>query len=219
MFLAMAAGPARRDHQAGRPAAQHAHAVGAAQRRSSGASRKETMEIYAPLAARLGIWEMKWQLEDLAFRYLEPEQYKRVAEMLEVEARRPRAVRRARSCQIAQGRAGEARHRGRGVRPREAHLLASAKKIEKYAADGRTWTRSTTCWRCACSSRRWRTATPRWAWCTRCGGRSRGTFDDYIANPKESMYQSLHTTVMAPNDAAAGGADPHARDAPRGGVR
>src|SRR5260370_17963320 len=50
---------------------------------------KETMEIYAPLAARLGIWEMKWQLEDLAFRYLEPEHYKRVAEMLEVKRQVP----------------------------------------------------------------------------------------------------------------------------------
>src|SRR2546422_3336952 len=48
---------------------------------------KETMEIYAPLAARLGIWELKWQLEDMAFRYLQPDQYKFVAELL--DAKRP----------------------------------------------------------------------------------------------------------------------------------
>src|SRR3989304_2200442 len=46
---------------------------------------KETMEIYAPLAARLGIWAVKWQLEGLAFRYLEPEQYKFVADLLDAK--------------------------------------------------------------------------------------------------------------------------------------
>jgi len=40
---------------------------------------QETMEIYAPLANRLGIWQMKWELEDLAFRHLEPERYKAIA--------------------------------------------------------------------------------------------------------------------------------------------
>jgi len=41
---------------------------------------QETMEIYAPLANRLGIWELKWQLEDLAFRHLEPEKYHEIAD-------------------------------------------------------------------------------------------------------------------------------------------
>src|SRR5712691_9681055 len=44
---------------------------------------RETMEIYAPLAARLGIWDIKWQLEDLSFRYLQPDDYKFVAELLD----------------------------------------------------------------------------------------------------------------------------------------
>src|SRR3989304_2865109 len=43
----------------------------------------ETREIYAPLAGRLGIWQLKWQLDDLAFRYLEPEPYFQIAEMLD----------------------------------------------------------------------------------------------------------------------------------------
>jgi len=47
---------------------------------------RETLEIYAPLAHRLGIWELKWQLEDLSFRYLEPEEYRRIADL--IDARR-----------------------------------------------------------------------------------------------------------------------------------
>jgi GTP pyrophosphokinase len=43
----------------------------------------ETMDLYAPLANRLGVWQLKWELEDLSFRFLEPEQYKRIAKMLE----------------------------------------------------------------------------------------------------------------------------------------
>ncbi|MBC3876049.1 RelA/SpoT family protein [Undibacterium flavidum] len=43
----------------------------------------ETMDLYAPLANRLGVWQLKWELEDLSFRFLEPDQYKRIAKMLE----------------------------------------------------------------------------------------------------------------------------------------
>ncbi|MFZ6847103.1 RelA/SpoT family protein [Undibacterium sp. RuRC25W] len=55
-------------------------------KREDGASKQyasETMDLYAPLANRLGVWQLKWELEDLSFRFLEPEQYKRIAKMLE----------------------------------------------------------------------------------------------------------------------------------------
>lgn len=55
-------------------------------KRDDGAAQQfasETMDLYAPLANRLGIWQLKWELEDLSFRFLEPEQYKRIAKMLE----------------------------------------------------------------------------------------------------------------------------------------
>jgi GTP pyrophosphokinase len=43
---------------------------------------RQTMEIYAPLAHRLGMWQIKWELEDLAFKYIEPERYRQLVEML-----------------------------------------------------------------------------------------------------------------------------------------
>jgi GTP pyrophosphokinase len=44
---------------------------------------RESLDIYAPLANRLGVWQLKWELEDLSFRFLEPETYKRIAKMLD----------------------------------------------------------------------------------------------------------------------------------------
>ncbi|GGX19732.1 RelA/SpoT family protein [Undibacterium macrobrachii] len=55
-------------------------------KREDGAAQQyasETMDLYAPLANRLGVWQLKWELEDLSFRFLEPDQYKRIAKMLE----------------------------------------------------------------------------------------------------------------------------------------
>src|SRR5258708_18309217 len=44
---------------------------------------RETLDLYAPLANRLGVWQLKWELEDLSFRFLEPELYKKIAQMLD----------------------------------------------------------------------------------------------------------------------------------------
>ncbi|MEO8458621.1 MAG: HD domain-containing protein, partial [Chloroflexota bacterium] len=157
---------------------------------------KETMEIYAPLAARLGIWEMKWQLEDLAFRYLEPDQYKKVAEMLEVK----RQVREEYVADVSTTIRDElAKHDIKAeVYGRAKHIFSIHKKIEKYSTDGRDMDEIydllavrimvdtvTDCYTAlGIIHGMWRPLP--------------ATFDDYIANPKESMYQSLHTTVMAP---------------------
>jgi GTP pyrophosphokinase len=156
---------------------------------------KETMEIYAPLAARLGIWEIKWQLEDLAFRYLHPDQYKRVAEMLEVK----RDVREQYVTQVCDVLRNElAKHGVKAeVYGRAKHIYSIYKKIEKYGAEGRNVDEIydllavrilvdtvTDCYTAlGVVHGMWRPLP--------------GTFDDYIANPKESMYQSLHSTVMA----------------------
>ncbi|MEK7246869.1 MAG: bifunctional (p)ppGpp synthetase/guanosine-3',5'-bis(diphosphate) 3'-pyrophosphohydrolase, partial [Chloroflexota bacterium] len=158
---------------------------------------KETMEIYAPLAARLGIWEMKWQLEDLAFRYLNPEQYKRVAEMLEVK----RGIREQYVTQVCEILRTELAKQGikAEIHGRAKHIFSINKKIEKYADEGRDVDEIydllavrilvdtvTDCYTALGTVHGlWRPLP--------------GTFDDYIANPKESMYQSLHSTVMALN--------------------
>jgi guanosine-3',5'-bis(diphosphate) 3'-pyrophosphohydrolase len=155
---------------------------------------RETIEIYAPLAGRLGIWQLKWQLEDLAFRYLEPQAYRKIAEMLD-------ARREARERYIAyvegiireeltkQGVKAE-------VQGRAKHLYSIHQKMEKYTAEGKSFHEIydllavrilvdtvADCYNAMGAIHQlWRPLP--------------GTFDDYIANPKESMYQSLHTTVM-----------------------
>jgi guanosine-3',5'-bis(diphosphate) 3'-pyrophosphohydrolase len=155
---------------------------------------QETMEIYAPLAGRLGIYQLKWQLEDLAFRYLEPEAYHRIAEML--NARREMRERYVghvedviRKELAKQGIKAE-------VRGRAKHIYSLYQKMEKYAARGKNFHEIydrlavrilvdtvTDCYNALGAIHQlWRPLP--------------GTFDDYIANPKESMYQSLHTTVM-----------------------
>ncbi len=158
---------------------------------------RETMEIYAPLAARLGIWELKWQLEDLAFRYLQPDQYKFVAELL--DAKRP--VREKYVGQVTSVLKEELEKQGiqAEIYGRAKHIYSIHQKMEKYAADGKSVDEIydllavrilvetvTDCYTAlGVVHGLWRPMP--------------GAFDDYIANPKESMYQSLHTTVMALN--------------------
>ena len=153
----------------------------------------ETMEIFAPLAARLGIWQLKWQLEDLAFRHLDAEGYRRIADL--VAARR-----RARERYLAQlqrkledalaqiGLSAE-------VRGRVKNIYSIHQKIQKYGAEGKSFSeiydllalrvlveRPEDCYHAlGVVHSLWRSIP--------------GQFDDYIGNPKPSGYESLHTTV------------------------
>lgn len=158
---------------------------------------RETLEIYAPLAARLGIWELKWQLEDLAFRYLHPDRYKLVADMLDSK----RGVRERYVAEVTEIIREELKKHGitADVYGRAKHIYSIYQKMEKYAAEGKSVDEIydllavrilvetvTDCYTAlGVIHGLWRPLP--------------GSFDDYIANPKESMYQSLHTTVMALN--------------------
>ncbi|HEX2186890.1 MAG TPA: bifunctional (p)ppGpp synthetase/guanosine-3',5'-bis(diphosphate) 3'-pyrophosphohydrolase, partial [Chloroflexota bacterium] len=153
---------------------------------------QETMEIYAPLANRLGIWDIKWQLEDFAFRHLEPEKYHEIAD--KVASRR---VARERYIQrvIEVLRAELSKH---GIKAelsgRPKHIYSIYRKMQRRGVDvaqiyDQLAVRVLVETVSECYSALgvvhsiWRPLP--------------GQFDDYIANPKESLYQSLHTTVLA----------------------
>ena len=156
----------------------------------------ETMEIYAPLAGRLGIWQFKWELEDLAFRYLQPDDYRRIAEM--VAARRLERERFVAQVEGEMREALEANGIEADVSGRVKHLYSIYGKMRRYAAQNRSFDEiydllairvlvqtDADCYNAlGAVHQRWRPIP--------------GTFDDYIANPKESLYQSLHTSVMGP---------------------
>ena len=90
------------------------------------------MEIYAPLAERLGIWQIKWELEDLAFKALEPEAFRELARLLDTR-RKGRESYIERAIEELRPRLAAAGHRRRAPGPPEAHL----QHLEEDAAQGR----------------------------------------------------------------------------------
>jgi len=161
---------------------------------------QETLEIYAPLAHRLGMWEIKWQLEDLSFRYMQPEQYHDIARMVAVrrslrEGFIDDAARVLRDEMVIAGIQGE-------VYGRPKHIYSIYNKIQKYAAIGRSFgdihdlfalrvlvNSVPDCYKVlGIIHNTWHPMTDE--------------FNDYIANPKGNGYQSLHTTVMTGDGAS-----------------
>jgi len=154
----------------------------------------ETREIYAPLANRLGVWQLKWELEDLSFRYLEPDTYKQIAKSLNEK----RNEREAFIADVMQQLRAELSRNGvtADISGRPKHIYSIWRKMQRkdsglehlfdiravriivddvaqcYAALG--------------------TVHNLWSYIP-------GEFDDYIANPKENNYQSLHTAIIGPN--------------------
>ena len=151
----------------------------------------ETIEIFAPLASRLGIWQIKWELEDLAFRYVYPDEYKMLADQVavrRVDREEDMKAIREDVDQLLQETEIEAE-----VKARPKHLYSIFRKMERkdvpfeevYDVRGvRVLLESEPdCYTAlGVIHNRWKPVP--------------GTFDDYIATPKDNFYQSLHTAVI-----------------------
>jgi len=152
---------------------------------------QETLDIFAPVANRLGIWQIKWELEDLGFRHVNPEKYKEIAELL--TEKRPDREAQLETIKENLFKLLEQNNIKAEISGRPKHIYSIYKKMQKkdkpfdmvrdvravrlivpdvpscYAALGVIHTT-------------WRPIP--------------GEFDDYIAAPKDNYYQSLHTAVF-----------------------
>ncbi|MCZ6560317.1 MAG: bifunctional (p)ppGpp synthetase/guanosine-3',5'-bis(diphosphate) 3'-pyrophosphohydrolase [Gammaproteobacteria bacterium] len=153
----------------------------------------ETRVIFAPLANRLGIWQLKWELEDLAFRYLEPESYRRIASDLR-ERREDRETYIGRVQDLLQKELGKAGIKAE-ISGRPKHIYSIWRKMQRkgLAFDE------------VFDIRAIRILVGNVSDCYAALGivhgiwpYVQGEFDDYIATPKENQYQSLHTAVIGP---------------------
>jgi GTP pyrophosphokinase len=154
---------------------------------------RETTEIFAPLANRLGIWQIKWELEDLSFRYLEPELYKKIAGMVD-----ERRINRERYIsEVAEKLKSELHKRGieAEVSGRPKHIYSIWRKMKRKGVDFDQ----------IYDVRAVRVLVKEMSDCYASLGIVHtlwrpipGEFDDYIAAPKDNLYQSLHTAVIGP---------------------
>ena len=155
---------------------------------------QETLDIYTPLAHRLGIWDIKWRLEDMAFRHLDPGKYKGISKMLAAK----REEREAYVSKVAEALKNEldAENVDAQVVGRPKNIYSIYRKTQKYAAEGKELSQIYDLYAL-------RVLVKTNADCYNALGVVHnlwhpmpGQFDDYIGNPKENMYQALHTSVM-----------------------
>jgi GTP pyrophosphokinase len=151
---------------------------------------REALNVFAPLANRLGIWQLKWEMEDLAFRYLEPDTYKQVARLLdEKRAEREEYVEHLRTRLEAELKAQGIRA---SVHGRPKHIYSIVKKMRGKSLDFNQ----------VFDIRALRVIVPEikdcyaaLSWVHEKFAPIVEEFDDYIARPKANGYQSLHTIV------------------------
>jgi len=159
---------------------------------------QETLEIYAPLAHRLGMGEVKWQLEDLSFHHLQPNQYRTISKLLSSKRQeRERYIQEV--TEVLRQELVKADIQAE-VTGRPKHIYSIYRKSQNYAAQGKRLSDIYDLFavRVLVNNLQdcygvlgivhglWRPMP--------------GQFDDYIANPKENRYQSLHTTVRCLNN-------------------
>jgi GTP diphosphokinase / guanosine-3',5'-bis(diphosphate) 3'-diphosphatase len=151
---------------------------------------RETLEIFAPLANRLGIWQVKWELEDLCFRYLNPDRYKEIASLID-ERRADRDFYVEKVIKELKAKLGD-NGISAEISGRSKHIYSIWRKMERRQISFnqvfdvraiRIIVQDTaTCYQVlGIVHQMWRPVP--------------GEFDDYVAAPKDNFYQSLHTAV------------------------
>jgi GTP diphosphokinase / guanosine-3',5'-bis(diphosphate) 3'-diphosphatase len=156
---------------------------------------QETRDVFAPLANRLGIWRFKWELEDLAFKYLEPDAYRHIQQLV-VEKRTSREESLAEATQLLQNRLAPLGLRHLELSGRPKHLFSIYQKMSRQHKEFREIfdiaavrvivQSNDECYRVL-------------AVVHDCFRPIPGRFKDYIGLPKPNRYQSLHTAVIGPN--------------------
>ena len=150
----------------------------------------ESLQVFAPLANRLGIWQIKWEMEDLSFRFLEPQTYKDVARMLDEK----RVERESHVEQVRQALEAALLRQGirASVQGRPKHIYSIVKKMRGKSLNFDQ----------VFDIRALRVVVPEsndcygvLAWVHANFTPVPEEFDDYIAKPKANGYQSLHTVV------------------------
>ncbi len=154
---------------------------------------KETLDIFAPLANRLGIWQMKWELEDLGFRYLNPEKYNEIAEQLNHEKQPDRETQIETIKENLLKLLAKNNINNVEITGRPKHIYSIYKKMTKKGKP----------FDLVRDVRAVRIIVPDIPACYSALGVIHttwrpipGEFDDYIAAPKDNFYQSLHTAVI-----------------------
>ncbi|QJR11465.1 GTP pyrophosphokinase [Usitatibacter rugosus] len=158
------------------------------------AAGRQTLELFAPLANRLGVSEMKWELEDYAFRYTEPDVYKQIAQLLD-EKRYDREAYIQRVIGTLKSELASAGIEGSALQGRPKHIYSIWRKMHgKSVSFEKLY-----------DIRAVRVIVKNVRECYTVLGivhdlwvPIEGEFDDYIAHPKANAYRSLHTAVVGP---------------------
>jgi GTP pyrophosphokinase len=153
----------------------------------------ETLEIYAPLAERLGIWQIRWELEDRAFAVLEPEKYAEIADLIASRSDACKRVSKRIRARLRQAIEKEGLKAESTLRAK--HVYSIYRRLERKGLNAEQ----------VYDQLALRVFVDTVGACYQVLGIIHsiwppipGEFDDYIATPKESMYQSLHTAVLIP---------------------
>jgi GTP pyrophosphokinase len=151
----------------------------------------ESLQVFAPLANRLGIWQIKWEMEDLAFRFLEPDMYKSIAKQLDAKRIEREAAMAQMRTDLERDLLAAGVHSSVQARPKHIYSIVKKMRGKQLGFDQ------------VLDVRAMRVIVPNVADCYAAlsfvhdrYAPMPGEFDDYIAKPKTNGYQSLHTVVL-----------------------